>query len=105
MVNSSSNKEARQYAGGRQTASPPRLRSSGGFRRQETLSTTKGTVMYLPWNASKARIREAENAQKNRLEIVKALSQGQISRRDLFKMGLITTGGLLVAKNGLSPFA
>ena len=30
--------------------------------------------MYLPLDASKARVREAENARNNRLEIVKALS-------------------------------
>src|SRR5471032_1149167 len=50
---------------------------------------------FLPWNASKARLREAENARKNRLEIVKALSQGQVSRRELFKWGLITGSGLV----------
>ncbi len=61
--------------------------------------------MYLPWNASKARLREAENARKNRGEIVKAFSQGRVSRRDLIKWGLITTGGLLAPINGLSPFA
>jgi manganese oxidase len=61
--------------------------------------------MYLPWNASRARVREAENAQKNRLDIVKALSQGQVSRRDLMKWGLVTAGGLLAPINGLSPFA
>ncbi|HSB77500.1 MAG TPA: copper oxidase, partial [Candidatus Methylomirabilis sp.] len=61
--------------------------------------------MYLPWNASKARLREAEHARKNRLEIVKALSHGQVSRRDLMKWGLFTTAGLLVPKQGLSPFA
>src|SRR5919199_5151341 len=47
----------------------------------------------------------AENARKNRREIVKAHSQGQISRRDLIKMGLITGAGLLLPMNGLSPFA
>ena len=61
--------------------------------------------MYLPFKTSKRRIREAENARKNRAEIVKALSQGQINRRDLFKWGLFTSAGLLLAKNGLSPFA
>ncbi|HSB73462.1 MAG TPA: copper oxidase, partial [Candidatus Methylomirabilis sp.] len=61
--------------------------------------------MYLPWNASKARLREAEGARKNRMEIVKALSHGQVSRRDLIKWGLFTTAGLLVPKQGLSPFA
>ncbi|NJD68409.1 MAG: copper oxidase, partial [candidate division NC10 bacterium] len=61
--------------------------------------------MYLPWNASKARLREAEHARKNRIEIVKAYSIGQITRRDLIKWGLITAGGLLIPTHGLSPFA
>ena len=61
--------------------------------------------MYLPWNASKARLREAANAQKNRLEIVEALSHGKVSRRDLMKWGVFTAAGLLVPKSGLSPFA
>ena len=60
---------------------------------------------YLPPDASKRRVREAQNARNNRWEIVKALSQGQINRRDLFKWGLFTSAGLLLAKNGLSPFA
>src|SRR5216683_5721509 len=60
--------------------------------------------LFLPENASKARIREAENARKNRAEIVKAHSQGQVSRRDLVKWGLITTGGLLAPIHGLNPF-
>src|SRR5215469_7756861 len=60
--------------------------------------------LYLPWNTSKNRIREAENARNNRLEIVKALSWGQISRRDLLKWGLITAAGALAPIKGLSPF-
>ena len=60
--------------------------------------------MYLPSNASKARLKEAENARKNRIEIVKALSQGQVSRRDLIKWGLFTTAGLLAPIHGLNPF-
>src|SRR5450432_2150021 len=59
---------------------------------------------FLPWNASKARLREAENARKNRLEIVKALSHGTVSRRELLKWGLITGAGLLAPIHGLSPF-
>ncbi len=59
---------------------------------------------FLPWNASKARLREAENARKNRLEIVKGLSQGGFSRRELFKWGLITGAGALAPIHGLSPF-
>src|SRR5919202_1215125 len=61
--------------------------------------------MYLSRNASKARLREAENARKNRHEIMAALSHGQISRRELVKMGLFTAAGAIILKNGLSPFA
>ncbi|MBI2320136.1 MAG: copper oxidase, partial [Betaproteobacteria bacterium] len=50
-------------------------------------------------------MREAENARKNRVEIVKARSLGQITRRDLIKMGMVTAGGLLIPIHGLSPFA
>src|SRR5262249_2803825 len=74
-------------------------------RRARHLSTKESCEMYLPGNASRARVREAENARRNRAEILKAWSQGQISRRDLFKMGLFTGAGTIVLKNGLSPFA
>jgi len=60
--------------------------------------------MFLSNKASKLRIREAQNARRNRQEIVKALADGQITRRDLFKWGLFTTGGLLLWKHGLNPF-
>jgi len=60
--------------------------------------------MFLSRKASKLRVREAENARRNRQEIVKALADGQITRRDLFKWGLFTTGGLLLWKHGLNPF-
>src|SRR5512146_3384578 len=59
---------------------------------------------WLPRSASKARIREAENARKNRAEILKAYSQGKVTRRDLMKWGLITAGGALAPIHGLSPF-
>ena len=61
-------------------------------------------MYYLPIKASRIRQREAQNARNNRAEIIRALSIGQISRRDLYKWGLLTFGGL-VLKNGLSPFA
>ena len=61
--------------------------------------------MYISSKASGIRQREAQKARDNRAEIVKALSLGQISRRDLFKWGLLTSAGVLVCKNGLSPFA
>ena len=60
--------------------------------------------MWLPRRPSKGRLREAENARSNRLEIVKARSIGQISRRDLLKWGLFTGAGALAWKHGLNPF-
>ena len=42
---------------------------------------------WLPENASKARVKEATDARKNRLEIVAAHSQGKVSRRDLGQAG------------------
>ena len=62
------------------------------------------SCIYLPRDASKARQGEAINARNNRAEIVKAYSQGKVSRRDLIKWGLITTGGLLAPIQGLNPF-
>lgn len=61
--------------------------------------------MYISKNASRIRQREAQNARNNRAEIVKALSSGQITKRDLFKWGIFTAGGVLAMKNGLSPLA
>jgi FtsP/CotA-like multicopper oxidase with cupredoxin domain len=51
---------------------------------------------------SKARYREMVNAAKNRRELIAA---GLTSRRDLLKMGLLTAGGMLAAKSGLSARA
>jgi FtsP/CotA-like multicopper oxidase with cupredoxin domain len=61
--------------------------------------------MYLSLKASRARLKEAENARQNRAEIVKALSQGQITRRELVQWGLLTAAGLWAPIHGLSPFA
>src|SRR5215468_1846389 len=61
--------------------------------------------MYLLPKASLARLREAQKARDNRAEIVKALSKGEITRRDLYKWGIFTVTGALALKNGLSPFA
>src|SRR5882762_7980752 len=60
--------------------------------------------IYLPWNASKARRRDAERARQNRAEIVRELSWGRVSRRDLIKWGLFTSAGLLAPIRGLNPF-
>lgn len=48
---------------------------------------------------SKRRFKQMCEAAKNRRELIAA---GLTSRRDLFKMGLLTAGGMLVAKAGLS---
>ena len=62
-------------------------------------------MYFLTDKASRRRQREAQNARNNRAEIVKALSHGQITRRDLYKWGIFTATGALALKNGLSPFA
>ncbi|HET9597025.1 MAG TPA: multicopper oxidase domain-containing protein [Anaeromyxobacteraceae bacterium] len=61
--------------------------------------------MYLPWNASRRRRREAEQARQERLEMVAARSRGGVTRRDLVRWGLLTAAGSVVLRNGLSPFA
>jgi hypothetical protein len=53
-----------------------RQRGSAGQR-------IRGQTVYLSQKASRARLKEVENARANRLEIVKAYSCGQITRRDL----------------------
>src|SRR4026209_2486246 len=60
--------------------------------------------IYLPWNASNARVRAAEEARRNRAEIVRELSWGRVSRRELIKMGLFTSAGMLAPIGGLNPF-
>lgn len=62
-------------------------------------------MYYLSRKASRARIREAQNARNNRAEIIKARSIGQVTRRELFRWGIFTSTGMLALKNGLSPFA
>jgi FtsP/CotA-like multicopper oxidase with cupredoxin domain len=51
---------------------------------------------------SKRRFKEMCDAAKNRRELIAA---GLTSRRDLLRMGLLTAGGMLVAKSGLSARA
>ncbi len=62
------------------------------------------SFIYLPKDASRARVKEAEEARKNRAEIVAAFSQGKVSRRDLIKWGLISSAGALAPIHGLNPF-
>jgi manganese oxidase len=62
------------------------------------------SYIYLPRGASKARLQDAENARKNRAEILKAYSQGKVTRRELIKWGLITSAGAIAPIGGLSPF-
>ena len=61
--------------------------------------------MYISKDASRARFREAQNARKNRAEVVTALSRGQVTRRDLIKWGIFSAAGTLAMTNGLSPYA
>ncbi|HEV2988586.1 MAG TPA: multicopper oxidase domain-containing protein [Candidatus Angelobacter sp.] len=61
-------------------------------------------TFWLREDSDPRRIRDAENARRNRAEITKALSHGQIKRRDLFKWGLFTAGGLMLPIGGLNPF-
>jgi FtsP/CotA-like multicopper oxidase with cupredoxin domain len=61
--------------------------------------------MFLNGRESRKRLREAEGARRERVEIVKALSRGAITRRDLIRWGVVTAGGLLADVQGLSPFA
>jgi FtsP/CotA-like multicopper oxidase with cupredoxin domain len=60
--------------------------------------------MYIDEKESKRRHWEAEKARDNRAEIVKALSVGDVTRRELIRWGIFTTSGWLAAKNGLNPF-
>jgi FtsP/CotA-like multicopper oxidase with cupredoxin domain len=73
-----------------------------GWAQQHQLGNE---AMYLPFTESKRRQSEAQNARNNRAEIVKALSTGQVSRRELMKWGILTATGALANINGLSPFA
>src|SRR5438309_2463165 len=60
--------------------------------------------IYLPGSASRARVKAAREAKKHRQDILTALSHGKVSRRDLLKMGLFTTAGLMAPIRGLNPF-
>jgi FtsP/CotA-like multicopper oxidase with cupredoxin domain len=62
------------------------------------------STVYLPQNASKSRVKAAEDARKNRAEILAAYSQGKVTRRDLMRWGLFTAAGMLAPIGGLNPF-
>ena len=68
------------------------------------MTMTGNDRFFLTEHSSKARIREAENARRNRAEILTAYSQGKVTRRDLIKWGLITSAGAIAPIGGLSPF-
>src|ERR1044071_5577596 len=57
---------------------------------------------WLSENSDRKRLRDAENARRNREEITRALSHGKVSRRDLVKWGLLTSAGLMAPIGGLS---
>ena len=60
--------------------------------------------IFLSERASAAALREAEGARRNRLEVLRALSHGQVTRRELIRWGVFTSAGLLASQHGLSPF-
>ena len=66
--------------------------------------TGRDDHFWLREDSDKRRIRDAENARRNRQEMMAALTHGQISRRDLVKWGLFSTAGTIAAIGGLSPF-
>jgi FtsP/CotA-like multicopper oxidase with cupredoxin domain len=66
--------------------------------------TGRDDSFWLNEDSDRGRIRDAENARKNRQEITAALSHGKVSRRDLVKWGLFTTAGLMAPLGGLNPF-
>jgi FtsP/CotA-like multicopper oxidase with cupredoxin domain len=59
--------------------------------------------LFLPKDASRLALKAARQAQDERRGIIKALSHGQVSRRDLIKMGLFTGAGMLAGIRGLHP--
>src|SRR5580692_3727293 len=65
----------------------------------------RGGAMYFNVygeKVSRKRYREMVQAGKNRRELISA---NLTSRRDLMKLGLLTAGGMLAAKSGLSARA
>src|SRR5258708_36691467 len=73
-------------------------------RRNNMSRKDRSEDFWVSENAARSRRRDAENGRRNRAEITKALSHGQISRRDLVKWGLFTSAGILAPIGGLSPF-
>jgi hypothetical protein len=60
--------------------------------------------IYLPASASRERVRNAQRSRNNRAEIIRELSWGRVSRRELLKWGLFTSAGVLAPIRGLNPF-
>ena len=68
------------------------------------MSKTRNDEFWLSEKSDRRRLRDAENARKNRAEVIKALSQGKVTRRELVRMGLFTAAGVIAPIGGLSPF-
>jgi FtsP/CotA-like multicopper oxidase with cupredoxin domain len=81
------------------------IRTAIGLRIAYNRQGDPDMSIFLDEKASKRRQREARRAWSNRQEIVKALSHGKVTRRELVKWGLFTAGGVLAYKQGLNPFA
>src|SRR5215471_4067214 len=82
------------------------LRATSEVRRKANMvrKSKDQDGVWLSPNADPRRLRDAENARKNRAEITAALSHGKVSRRDLVKWGLFTTAGIMAPIGGLNPF-
>ena len=59
---------------------------------------------WLSDKSDRSRMRAAQDARRNRKEINKAFTHGQVSRRELVKWGLFTSAGIVAPIGGLSPF-
>ena len=66
--------------------------------------TGRDDTFWLTESSDRKRIRDAENARRNRAEITAALSHGKVSRRDLIKWGLFGAAGIMAPIGGLNPF-
>src|SRR5919197_809391 len=82
----------------------PTLRLRGAGTHEPRGGEASMSRLFLPCNTSRARLKAAERARAHRAEIVRELSWGRISRRELIKMGLFTSAGLLAPIRGLNPF-
>src|SRR3989442_8099962 len=93
--NYSRKRRRRDHAHYQESTGKSRVGDCAGTGPQRPIAhpyTQGGDIVALFFLSAKekARLREAEHARQNRAEIIQAWSQGQVTRRDLVKWGLIT---------------